>query len=61
MVAARQSMSTATSGGAVPGRRHGRSMAIVSVRYIVHNVDWQFAMLLRGDLRLTLSPPGGGP
>jgi catechol 2,3-dioxygenase-like lactoylglutathione lyase family enzyme len=55
-------------------------MALVSVRYIVHDVDEAiafytgllgfaenmhpaptFAMLSRGDLRLVLSAPGGGP
>jgi catechol 2,3-dioxygenase-like lactoylglutathione lyase family enzyme len=56
------------------------SMASVSVRYIVHDVDAAiafyrdnlgftevmhpapaFAMLSRGELRLVLSAPGGGP
>jgi catechol 2,3-dioxygenase-like lactoylglutathione lyase family enzyme len=58
----------------------GVSMATVSVRYIVHDVDEAisfyrdqlgftevmhpaptFAMLAKGDLRLVLSAPGGGP
>jgi len=40
-------------------------MATVSVRYIVDDVVMHpaeaFAMLARGDLRLVLSRPGGGP
>jgi catechol 2,3-dioxygenase-like lactoylglutathione lyase family enzyme len=45
----------------------GDLMATVSVRYIVNDVDEAmnpaptFAMLSRGDLRLVLSVPGGGP
>src|SRR5581483_7415716 len=65
-------------GRPVPGR--SLSMASVSVRYIVDDVDEAidfycrlldfeevmhpaptFAMLARGDLRLVLSAPGGGP
>jgi catechol 2,3-dioxygenase-like lactoylglutathione lyase family enzyme len=36
-------------------------MATVSVRYIVNDVDAAIAFYTRGDLRLVLSAPGGGP